>query len=35
MVNLVGTNFAEALALLCARAQNNKSILKRVNFNAD
>ena len=31
----VGTKFAEAVALLCARAQNNKSILKRVDFNAD
>ena len=31
----VGTKFAEAVALLCAWAQNNKSILKRVDFNAD
>ena len=31
----VGTKFAEAVALLCVWAQNNKSILKRVDFNAD
>jgi hypothetical protein len=30
----VGTKFAEAVALLCAWAQKNKSILKRVDFNA-
>jgi DNA-binding HxlR family transcriptional regulator len=29
----VGTKFAEAVALLCAWAQKNKGILKRVNFN--
>src|SRR5580658_2717364 len=29
----VGTKFAEAVALLCAWAQENKGILKRVNFN--
>ena len=28
----VGTKFAEAVALLCAWAQKNKGILKRVNF---
>jgi DNA-binding HxlR family transcriptional regulator len=29
----VGTKFAEAVALLCAWAQKNQGILKRVNFN--
>jgi DNA-binding HxlR family transcriptional regulator len=29
----VGTKFAEAVALLCAWAQKNNGMLKRVNFN--
>jgi len=28
----VGAKFAEAVALLCAWAQKNRSVLKRVNF---
>jgi DNA-binding HxlR family transcriptional regulator len=32
-LTVVGTKFAEAVALLCEWAQKNKGILKRVNFN--
>ena len=32
-LTVVGTKFAEAVALICEWAQKNKGILKRVNFN--
>ena len=32
-LTVVGTKFAEAVALVCEWAQKNKGILKRVNFN--
>jgi len=32
-LTVVGTKFAEAVALICEWAQKNKGVLKRVNFN--
>ena len=32
-LTVVGTKFAEAVALVCEWAQKNKGVLKRVNFN--